>query len=328
MKAITANDICYSTVRGTIGKALNTDGKERDFIDLGEARAALDFEIAKYPSYDERGNILPGHYHLRRVEDGAFIPCPAVGDKFVPVQHRDVFDYITGEIAPAVPGMKFETVGTLYGLGTALVTATMGDDFHLPGDDSPHRTRLLFTNPCGRGSLVIGFTSVRIFCQNCLAAARRDAIHGENGFSIRHTSGATMGAKAAIDCIARQLGEAADLRARCERLCGVEVNKALLDRALDRVYPLRFEEGSPARGRIEAKRDEVVAQFVMGETARTIRTATAWRLLNAFTYPLFNPSRLGERADLADVSYRGQLGGIAGRVRDIFDTVEEVALAA
>lgn len=323
MKAMTANDTCYSTVRGKWAGVFNTDGLERDHIDIAEARAALDFKIEKRPSYDANGNALPGHFHLRRDTDDAFIPCPGVGEKFQPVQHLDVFDYIVNDIMPHVPGMRLETVGTIHGAGTGLVTATVGDAFSIRGDDSPHRARLLFSNPCGRGSLVIGFTNVRIFCQNCIAAARKEA--RKDGYSVRHTRGAGILVQAAVHSIAVQARTAEALRGRCEWLAGIPVSASHLRRSLDRIYPLRFEEGTPARGRIERARREVAFQFEQGETARTMRADTAWKLFNAFTYPVFNPDRLGPRMDLAEVAYKGALGDRADKVTRIFAAVEEIA---
>ena len=321
MKALTANDTCYSTS----SLFFASDGVLRPSLDIDEVRSALDFNIEKRPSYDETGRVIPGHFHLRRDTDNAIIPCPAVGQKFTPVQHLSVFDYIVNKVMPEVPQMRLETAGTIYGAGTGLVTATMGDAFRLPGDESPHRQRLLFSNPCGRGSLVIGFTSVRVFCQNCIAAARREARHGAGGFVVRHTSGADISVRAAVDAIVAQVCAAERLRRRCEWLTSRSVGLDTLRRALDEIHPLRHEVGTPARGRIEAKRDAVVAQFEGGETAQTMKGDTAWKLFNAFTYPIFNPARASERSDLADVAYTGQLGGKAGRVMEIFETIERLA---
>ena len=323
MKAMTANDTCFSTMKGHWASVFNTDGLERDHIDIEEARSALDFKIEKHPSYDAHGNELAGHFHLRRDTDDAFIPCPAVGAKFQPVQHLEVFDYICNKIMPEVPDMKLETVGTLHGAGTGLVTATVGDKFSINGDDSPHTMRLLFSNPCGRGSLVLGFTSVRIFCQNCIAAARKEA--RKDGFFVRHTSGAGLYVEAAVQSIAAQMRMAQALRARCERLAGLPVNKATLAKALDRIYPQRFEQGTPAFGHIEQIRHEVEFQFDGGATAQTMKGDTAWKLFNSFTYPVFNPEKLGTRMDLAEVAYNGSLGSRANKVTHILNTIEELA---
>lgn len=323
MKAMTANDTCFSTIKGLLSSVFNTDGVERGHIDIAEARAALDFKIEKRPSYDASGNALPGHFHLRRDTDDAFIPCPSVGEKFRPVQHLDVFDYIVNDIMPHVPGMRLETVGTIHGAGTGLVTATVGDAFSIRGDDSPHRARLLFSNPCGRGSLVIGFTNVRIFCQNCIAAARREA--RKDGYSVRHTSGAGLLVQAAVHSIAAQAKMAEALRQRCERLAGIPVTADHLRRALDSIYPQRFEEGTPAHGRIEQMRRDVEFQFEQGATAQTMKADTAWKLFNSFSYPVFNPDRLGARMDMAEVAYKGSLGERANKVTRIFATIEEIA---
>lgn len=326
MKAMTANDTCYSTIKSGWAKVFNTDGLSRDRIDVDEARGAFAFNIEKRQSYDEDGNALAGHFHLRRDTDGAFIPCPAVGSKFEPVQHGDVFDFIVKEIMPEIPDMKLETVGTIHGAGTGIVSATVGREFSVRGDKSPQETRLFFLNPCGRGSLVLGFNHVRLFCENRIAAARRDA--RKDGFTVRHTSGANIYAKAALTVIREQAKIAQTTRGRIERLGNTPITRAMLDEAMERIYPNRFERGSAAHTAIENKREEVMFQFEGGDTAQSIKDDTAWKLFNAFTYPIFNPERMERRMDRAQIAYAGAVGSRAAKVNRILDTVERITVFA
>lgn len=325
MKAMTPQDRSFSTIKGRLAAVFNTDGVPRDYIDPEEARSAFDFEIIKKQSFDEMGRKIPGHYHLVRQDTNAIIPSAGIGEKFVPVQHYSVYDYICNDIMPKVPEMQLETVGTIHGCGTGIVTAKMGEDFHISGDESPSQMRLIFSNPCnGLGSLIIGFTTVRLFCQNQIAAARRSAMKND-GFAIQHTKNAELYVGSAVKSIQCQILAAQEIRRRSERLAKVEVDSTFVNNMLGRIYPFRYEPDTAGYTRNENLRGEVLAQFEGGETAMSINGNTAWKLFNSFTFPIFNPPRLGQRMDMAEIAYTGAVGQRAERVTKIFNTIYEEA---
>ena len=75
---------------------------------------------------------------------------------------------------------------------------------------------------------------------------------------------------------------------------------------------------------------EVMKQFEEGETAQTIEGDTAWKLFNAFTYPIFNPTSTKMTVDAAEVAYTGAVGNRAQKVSKIFNVVynETMRMAA
>lgn len=328
MKAITSRDVCYS-INATGNPMFNTDGVKRDKIDFEFGRSAIDFEIYKKQSwhYDERtGEIekIPHHFHLVRDTDDAIVDAPSVGEQFTPVQHRDIFDYIMKEVAPQVPDMELEMVGTLHGLSTGVISFRVGDMFKVNGDKSPSSMRLLYANPCnGSGRLVMGFTTVRIVCQNTLKAAINQA--NTNGWRIKHTAGAELVAKDAVDAIKCEAQAANEIRAMSNVLAGIEVNGRTLKKALDRVYSTyNLEKGSPQYNHMIHFRQQVERQFDGGETSQTMEGKTAWTLFNSFTYPIFNEPKITRKTDLAQVAYRGMVGDVGERVSAIFRTVGQV----
>lgn len=327
MIGIQKNDVCYSTANGG-HNPFNTDGIARTELEIDFARTALDFEIQKHQSYDHEGRAIPHQFHLRRSDSNDFIPSRSVGDIFVPVQHKDVFDYITKEIMPKVPQMELEMCGTIHGGGTGLIAAKFGDTFAIKGDQSANEMRLFFSNPCnGTGRLTLGFTTVRVVCQNTLLAATQEA--KQDGFLIKHTVNAPRYTLAAVKSIEAQASAALEMKARSERLAEIGVNTATLERCLDAIYPIHnLPADTPALARMQHLRDEVVAQFESGETAQTTTEDNAWKLFNSFTFPVFNPEKLGSRTDKAQIQFQGMVGDKALRVRRIFDTVERVALSA
>ena len=320
MIAITANDRCFAT-KG-IAKVFNTDGVERIHLDPAEVRSALDFNIIKKPSYDIDGRQIPGHFHLVREDNNLFIPSAGIGTKFNPVQHLDVFDYIYNKIMPSVPKMSLETVGTIHGCGTGIIMAKVGDEFHINGDESPNSVRLMFSNPCnGYGSLIIGFTNVRLWCQNQIPVAIRQA--KQDGFSIRHTKNAELYVGTALEVIHASIEKARDIRRKSEGLARVKVDSAFIKRVMDAIYPFKddVEEGTVGFTKTENRREEVMAQFEGGDTAQTIQGDTAWKLFNAFTYPIYNPLTTKKTVDLAEVAYTGAVGSRAQKVAKIFNTI-------
>lgn len=329
MIAMTTTDKCFAT-KG-VAKVFNTDNVEREVLDIDEVKTAFDFDIVKKPSYDVDGRQIPDQFHLVRTDNNGFIPSVGVGNRFEPVQHKDVFDYITGKIMPSVPEMSLETVGTIHGGGTGLIMAKIGDEFHIGGDNSPNSMRLMFSNPCnGYGSLIIGFTNVRLWCQNQIPVAIRQA--KADGFQIRHTKNAGLYVGDALKVIYASIEKAREIRRKSEGLAKVRINSDFIKRVMDELMPFRpeVEEGTIGFTKTENRRNEVMAQFESGETAQSIQGDTAWKLFNAFTYPIYNPSSTKKNTDAAQVAYTGAVGSRAAKVSNIFNVIynESMRMAA
>lgn len=321
MIAIQKNDICYSTaLKGR--SPFNTDGVSRDHLDPEFARGALDFTILKRQSYDHEGRPIPKNYHLVKDTDNSFIPSNGIGEQFTPIQHRDIYDYIVQKVMPQVPQMELEMAGTIHGGGVGLITAKFGDTFAVKGDESENNLRLFFSNPCnGTGRMVMGFTTVRVVCQNTLLAARREA--KADGFKISHTKSSEKMAFDAVKSIERQAVAALEMKRRCERLGEIGVDGEIIARFLDDIYPFkRLPEDSPARTRMEHLRYRILQEFEYGDTARTIKTDSAWKLLNAATYPIFHPDRINKRMDEAEIAYKGMTGNVAEKTDRLLNAVE------
>lgn len=328
MIAIKPNDTCYSTNFKSWGGSpnpFNTDGVERTTLDIDLARSALDFEILKKPNYDAEGRKIPKQNHLVRSDDNSIIESISVGDQFVPIQHRDIFDHIVKDIMPSIPEMKLEMCGTIHGGGTGLITATYGDTYSIRGDKSGQDLRLFFTNPSnGTGRMVLGFTTVRIICQNTLIAATKQA--KADGWKISHTQNAEMQTKRAVEEIRNNAVAALEMKRMCEDLASVGVSSAKFKECLDAVFPLYgIPEDSHGYTRLVNLRNEVTEQFESGETAQTMTEKTMWTAFNSFTFPIFNPSRVSAKKDKAQIAYQGMTGSVGEKVQNIFHKVYAVA---
>lgn len=328
MIAMTENDKVLTTNDPIIGS-----WKKVNNISDDDALGVFDFEIYKKQSYaydPQTGiaRVIPNHYHLERSIDSEIIPSASIGAQFTPVQHRDLYAKVRDEIMPAMPDAKLEMVATFHGGGTGIIALKMGDTYQIKGDNSPQITRLLIANPSnGTGRVTLGYTNVRIVCQNTLMASIRQA--NGDGWKVKHTKNIAVKCDSVIKEIRASVDAAIEMRERCNLLASIGANRAMIYSALDAVLPLYgLEVESPAYNHVIEKRNEVVRQFESGETAQTMSGKTAWTLFNAFTFPVFNPSRISKKTDLSQIQYSGMVGDTARKVRDIFETVSEVALAA
>lgn len=326
MIALTRTDKCYSTISGSLGHTFNTDGLRRDTLNVDEAATAFDFQILKKQSFDENGRKIPGHFHVIRSDNGDFIPSSGLGKKFVPIQHKDIFDSVVHEIIPLanevmpnMPKLELETVGTLHGGGTGICTVRVGEPFFVQGDSSSCYTRLVFANPCnGRGSIIIGCTIVRDRCQNQVPVAC-------GGFSVHHTKNANIHLSNAMKCVVAQIEEANAIKDKILQMGETQVandgERSFLDEMIDIIHPLTYKQGTPGYTRQTNVRSEVRTQFFGGDVAMSISGCTAWKVYNAFTYPIFNPLSMGRNMDYADIFYSGMIGGKRHLLKKIFDTV-------
>lgn len=333
MIALTRTDKCFSTISGGLGRIFNTDGKRRTNLDIDEIRSAFDFQIVKKQSYDELGRKIPGHFHIIRSDNGDFIPSSGLGKKFVPIQHKDIFDSVVKEIIPLandllpnMPKLVLETVGTLHGGGTGICTVRVGEPFMVPGDSSPCYVRLVFANPCnGRGSIIIGCTIVRDRCQNQIPVAC-------GGFSVHHTKNANIHLSNAMKCIVAQIEDAIKVKNSILEMGRTNIpnddTKSFLDDMIDKLYPLTYKQGTAGYTRQSNVRNEVRTQFYGGDVAMSISGCTAWKVYNSFTYPIFNPVSMERNMDYADIFYSGMVGGKRHLLRKIFATINAASQSA
>lgn len=300
-----------------------------------DALSVFDYTLNKCPCFDVDGREIPGLYHVERFDAGAkagaILPLGGFGDQYTILQNADLYNMIAKDILPELPGAKVETVGTLEGGATGVVQISCGADFKIKGDESKSESRLYFNNPVGGGALVMGFCLTRCICENTIAAARREVLTGARtgtGHIIRHTSAIEVYARRAIETIKAQALATKAMQERIKALAAKKVTTAQIKKALAEIYPAtpKMAEESPAAyANAIARREEVITQWEEGETAATFTADSAWKLVNAFTFPIFNPQKIAKGSDLSGVRYDAMFGDRAGRVSDILATVERIA---
>ena len=307
----------------------------RKSITDADALSIFDYTLNKCPCFDAGGREVPGLYHIERMDAGAkagtILPLGGFGDQYTILQNTDLYKMIAADILPELPGAKVETVGTLEGGATGMVQISCGSDFKIKGDESKHESRLYFNNPVGGGCLVMGFCLTRCVCENTIAAARKEVLAGTRegtGHIIRHTSAIEVYARRAIETIKAQALATKAMQERIKALAARKVNTDTIKKALAEIYPATPEmanETPAAYANAIARREEVITQWEDGETAQSFTTDSAWKLINAFTFPIFNPQKIAKGSDLSGVRYDAMFGDRAGRVSQILEAVERIA---
>ena len=322
MIGLQSNDICYSALGRAYGP-FSTDGAVHEVLEPEQVRNAFDFNIVKRENFDVQGRLIPGQWHLEKDTDGSIIPSMSVGDRFEPIQHHMVFEYIVDKVLPNIKDSRLIVAGTIHGGGVGIVIVQLGGSFSVFGDESPQAMTLVFNNPSnGMGRLTLGMTAMRWHCSNQIVAAMRSA--ESEGLNVMHTKSGKEIAAFALRTIRAEIERGMDMKDRIGRLSMASVNKAVVRFCLDRVYPLGgLEKGSRIYKNVEKLRERVMNEFEGGQTAQTIKRDSAWKLFNSFTYSIFNPEKMRRNMDVTEIQYNGIFGNRAMGVHRVLRTVED-----
>jgi phage/plasmid-like protein (TIGR03299 family) len=130
----------------------------------------------------KESNDIEGHFATYRKDTNDFLGL--VKSRYEIVQNKDAFAFFDSIVDSGEA--IFETAGALGKGERIFVTAKLPEDMLVAGE--PCNKYIILTNSHdGTSSIIAGFTTVRIVCNNTLQAA----LHGlENKVSIQHRSGA------------------------------------------------------------------------------------------------------------------------------------------
>lgn len=148
--------------------------------------ANLDYEVFKaniYPKIDgDYGKEIPERFATIRKDTNDFLGI--VSNRYEIVQNKDAFGFFDAIIDSKEA--VFETAGALGNGERIFVTAKLPDDILVNGE--PCNKYLILTNSHdGSSSIIAGFTTIRIVCNNTLQAALGGL---SNKVSIQHKLGA------------------------------------------------------------------------------------------------------------------------------------------
>lgn len=210
-------------------------------IDEAVIAAGMDREIRLFPLVAHReeegvGTVeypMPDDYAVMR-EDGMgdWTPLATVGNKYVPLQDRDAFQWFAPLLHEG--NAKLEAAGVLRGGRVTWVLARIGDDGEVtPGD--PVTPYLLLSNSHD-GSRAIGvqFTPIRVVCWNTLSYAHE--LSKGKDIQIKHTAGAKGTLAAVRDMLDLSHQTFAVTLEQYRAMRGKQMNAQGLDRYIREVF--------------------------------------------------------------------------------------------
>lgn len=302
----------------------NYGGNAVDVITEEMARSIMNFSIEKRPCMTEDGLVLPRMNYLRRSDGGIIDANSSVGEEFeVTAQPMETLEFAAG-IVNSVPGLRFETVATMYNGGTSFIVLSFGDGYLVRGDESRHYQNIVMVNPCTRGKLHFVSSTIRVVCQNTLQASMKNG----DGYRICHTKNGRIMVENALEKIRAHLAAGDELRQKCEFLANRMITTASVGRILDAVYPLPLvKDGDSSRTLTltQNKRDAIIRQF---ESDSSFTDKSYWAFLSAMTYLQEHPTSKQERVDNVQVAFENIVGTRANKKADYLDAVWTEAVAA
>jgi phage/plasmid-like protein (TIGR03299 family) len=190
-----AHEINYNEKKGTHSFVSNT---EKAWHNLGQVvdgamtaaeaieLANLDYEVQKvkiHPALESGfGDAIPEKFATIRTDNNDYLGL--VGSRYEIIQNKDAFSFFDSVVdnGEAI----FETAGVLGKGERIFITAKLPEDMLVNGEKC-EKYIILTNSHNGTSSIIAGFTSVRIVCNNTLQAAMNDL---SNKVSIQHRVGA------------------------------------------------------------------------------------------------------------------------------------------
>lgn len=174
----------------SIGDQWNKEGKDSYFTFNTERGDKLSAKLQNGTMPDQNApasflaKVSDDSFYTYRTDNGDVLGNK-LGKEYHVVQNEDAFSFFDA-IVGGEGGIMYETAGALGKGETIFITAKLPDYIRVgSGDDVLQQYLFLTTSHDGSGSIVIGFTPIRIVCNNTLNAALRNCTNVKR---FRHTA--------------------------------------------------------------------------------------------------------------------------------------------
>lgn len=233
--------------------------------------AGLNWAVSKR-QLEYAGKVV-GAYGIFR--DDADLFLGACGNKYVPIQNRDMFRFMDA-IVEADEGAHYESAGALGHGERIWALLRLPDSFTLKGGDE-HKIYLLGANPHDGGSMITKLTDVRVVCNNTYTAALGKDVDKE--LRIAHTAAAKERMAAASSALIGVRTELKTLQEKLTFLASRRVTPETVTTVLTRLFP---EIQTSIVQQNQAA--QVLLNFESNDSdAFPAQRGTAYSLFNAFT---------------------------------------------
>lgn len=201
-------------------------------------------------------------------------PLGIVGKGYNILQNHEAFDFLD---SLALNGAKFETAGS-YGQNGAKSFITMSTEPMKILDDDFLPTIMFLNSHDGSKAIQAMFISIRIFCSNCIARARKNA---ENRVSIRHSSSMQSKLEQAKGILLQNTNYLENLKEEAEKLAVKPYSKEAFEALARRLFPINAEDSEIIQIRNLAMIEKLMTAYNQDDLQNFKNTS--WRALQAIS---------------------------------------------
>jgi len=289
-----AHEINYNEKKGTHSFVTNN---EKAWHNLGQVvdgamtaaeaieLANLDYEVQKvkiHPALESGfGDAIPEKFATIRTDNNDYLGL--VGSRYEIIQNKDAFSFFDSIVdnGEAI----FETAGVLGKGERIFITAKLPEDMLVNGEKC-EKYIILTNSHNGSSSIIAGFTSIRIVCNNTLQAAMSDL---SNKVSIQHRIGAKdrlSEAYKVMNIASVYMNEVTEV---FNRMSDTKLEDEKLKNFIERVMKPTYKEIDPEKEREQSTRFknqvESIYEFAMTHPTQTTPAAfgSVWGGYNAIS---------------------------------------------
>lgn len=251
------------------------------------------------------------------------LPLSVVGNRYAPVQNSDPADIMDGVLSKT--GGEY-VKGGMFGHGRKVyLQALLPDKITVKGRDASDKLLTFITSHDMTTQVLLGFTAVRIVCQNTYMAAVRDC---NRQIVIRHTKAAEKRLETVQEILESQLVYFRELEVKANFLADQRFTDIQFELAMRNVLNIKSDADIAKRtlGIMDTLRDNFQSGLGIDESNR----GTAWAAYNAFTeYTNHQKGTRGvEEGAEQERRFEGLLFGAGGAMQDAALAAIESQIAA
>lgn len=236
-----------------VQRTVFTDGVGKNITSAGNLAQALElsglnYKVEKFPiqftqpvvqMMGDKQIVVQTPYAIKdkvaTVRTDTMQSLGIVSPNYEILNNEDAFDFLDSLVEE---GAHFETAGS-YGANGAKNIITMSTEgMNILGDD--YKPYLLLQNSHdGSRAISISYVSIRIFCSNCLARARKGMV---NEITIRHSSSMNHKLEAARLTLMGQRQYLEEFKKECEEYAKIDFSENQFFEMAKELFPVHTED--------------------------------------------------------------------------------------
>lgn len=275
----------------------------------------LDYEVSKKRITVAGGAIIPGYFATERKDTKAVLGI--VSHDYHVVQNREAFAFFDTVIDQGEA--IYQTAGALGKGERIFITAKMPDDILVQGEKVENYL-LLTSGHDGKSAIQVGFTPIRVVCNNTLTLALKGL---QNKVTILHFSNARQKLETASKVMGMASAYAQVANNQFNKMAGVKITDAKLRQYIEEVMKPAKKETAGAEdikefSKIFTRTVDGIMDFAHNHETQTTEAAngTVWGAYNAVSgYFGYLKNYKSQEEKMTDLYFKGA----AKRIEKAYD---------